>query len=255
MYRKRILLRLPVILGVIGLAALAGCDLNGDSTETFSEEEVIEMMAADLASEGGEMATLDDISNSPPAVGSLTIDTGRDGTYVDWARSYSLSIAEVPVDSDDYTINGTITGTANRPRIDSTFTSNTALTATGWDADGGTFTVNGTVSRSGTIDYESLFRDATRATQSDVTYTYQAVEFTDDSVAESNPIAVGGTLIAEGSFVHEADRARGTRRIEWSGTVVFVFAADGTATAHVEDSSASYTVNLGDVDDDDLVTE
>ena len=249
MYRKRILLRLPVILGVIGLAALAGCDLNGDSTETFSEEEVIEMMAADLSSEGGEMATLDDISNSPPTPGTFIHTTSAlDTTYVDWARSYSLEIAG-DVSAGYYTINGTVTGTADRPRIDSSFTSVTALTATGWDG-AGTFTVSGTVSRSGTIDYDSLFRDATRSTQRDVTYTYQDVVFNDDSNA---PVAQGGTLIAEGSFVHEADRARGTRRIEWSGTVVFEF-ADGTVTAHVEDSSASYTVNLGNVSTDELVT-
>jgi len=250
MYRKRILLKLPVILGVLGLAALAGCDLDGNSTETFSEEEVIEMAAADLASEGGEMSTLDDISDSPPTVGTFTGNTSRDGTYVDWDRSYNLAIAEVPVDSDDYTINGTITGTANRPRIDSTFTSNTALTATDWDGTG-TFTVNGTVHRESDITYNSIVRDATRTTQGDVTYTYQGVVFNDDS---NPPAAQGGTLRAQGSFVHEADRALGTRRIEWSGTVVFEF-ADGTVTAHVEDSSASYTVNLGDVDDDDLVTE
>ena len=256
MYRKRILLRLPVILGVLGLAALAGCNLNGDSTETFSEEEVIEMMAADLASEGGEMSTLDDISNSPPTTGTVNKTVTIDGKYVDASRTYNLSIANPS--AVEYTINGTITGTANRPRIDSTFTSVTDLTATDWDGLD-TFTVNGTVSRSGTIDYESLVRDATRATQSDVTYTYQAVEFTDDSVAESNPIAVGGTLRAQGSFVHESDRVLGTRRIEWSGTVVFEFASDGyggtVVTAHVEDSSASYTVNLGTDNDDDLVTE
>ena len=249
MYRKRVLLRLPVILGVIGLAALAGCDLNGDSTEVFSEEEVIEMMAADLSSEGGEMSTLDDISNSPPTVGEFSLTKSRDGTYVDWARSYNLTIAN-PF-AGDYTINGTVTGTADRPRIDSSFSSNTALTATGWDgAD--TFTVNGTVSRSGTIDYDSLVRDATRSTQGDVSYTYQNVVFNDDS---NPPAAQGGTLRAQGSFVHESDRVLGTRRIEWSGTVVFEFAPDGTVTAHIEDSSASYTVNLGDVDDDELVTE
>jgi hypothetical protein len=253
MYRKQSLLRLPVILGILGLATLAGCDLNGDSTETFSEEEVIEMAAADLASEGGEMATLDDISSSPPTTGTFALTTSRDGTYVDWERSYSLSIAEVPIDSDDYTIDGSVTGWADRPRIDSTFSSNTALTAAGWNgAD--TFTVNGTVSRSGTIDYESLVRDATRATQSEVTYTYENVVFNDDS---NPPTAQGGTLRAQGSFVHVADRVLGTRRIEWSGTVVFVFAPDGTAMASVEGSNASYTVNLylGDADDDDLVTE
>lgn len=254
MYRKRILLRLPVILGVIGLAALAGCDLNGDSTETFSEEEVIEMMAADLSSEGGEMATLDDISNSPPQTGTRTIESSGTGEYVSWDRKYNLTITNPS--AGEYTIDGTITGTANRPRIDSTFTSNTALTATGWDG-AGTFTVNGTVSRNGTINYESLFRDATRATQRDVSYTYQDVVFNDDSDPDSDPTAQGGTLLAEGSFVHVADRVLGTRRIEWSGTIVFVFAPDGTATAHVEDSSASYTVNLylGDADDDELVTE
>ena len=252
MYRKRILLKLPVILGVLGLAALAGCDLDGNSTETFSEEEVIEMAAADLASEGGEMSTLDDISNSPPTVGTFTGNTSRDGTYVDWDRSYNLTIANPS--AGEYTIDGTVTGTADRPRIDSSFSSNTALTATGWDGTG-TFTVNGTVHRESDITYNSIVRDATRTTQGDVTYTYQGVEFTDDSVAESNPIAVGGTLIAQGSFVHESDRVLGTRQIEWSGTVVFEFAPDGTVTAHIEDSSASYTVNLGDVDDDELVTE
>jgi len=87
MYRKRILLRLPVILGVLGLAALAGCDLNGDSTETFSEEEVIEMMAADLASEGGETATLNDISSSPPKTGEFTYDATWNGTYVVWGAA------------------------------------------------------------------------------------------------------------------------------------------------------------------------
>jgi uncharacterized GH25 family protein len=124
----------------------------------------------------------------------------------------------------------------------------TDLTATDWDADDETFTVNGTVSRNGTIDYESLFRDATRATQSDVTYTYQNVVFTDNS----DPTAVGGTLRAEGSFIHEANRVFGKRLVEWSGTVVFEF-AEGTVTAHVEDSSSSYTVNLGAGNDDDLV--
>jgi hypothetical protein len=246
MYRKQVLLGLPVILGILGLATLAGCDLNGDSTETFSEEEVIEMAAADLASEGGEMATLNDISDSPPTPGTVTKIVSWDGTYVDASRSYSLSITNPS--AGEYTINGTVTGTADRPRIDSSFSSNTALTAAGWDgAD--TFTVNGTVSRSGTIEYESLVRDATRSTQSAVTYTYDNVVFNDDVNA---PTAQGGTLIAEGSFVHEADRALGTRKIEWSGTVVFEF-ADGTVTAHVEDSSASYTVNLGAENDDDLV--
>lgn len=204
------------------------------------------MMAADLASEGGEMSTLDDISNSPPTPGPFSKSVTWDGTYVDWERTYDLEIAN-PFPGE-YTIDGTITGSSDRPRIDSEFSSNTDLTATGWD-EIGTFTVNGTVSRNGTIDYESLFRDATRATQSDVTYTYQDVVFTD----ESDPTAVGGTLRAEGSFIHEADRGWGTRRVEWSGTVVFEFALDGTVTAHVEDSSSSYTVNLGDVDDDDLV--
>jgi hypothetical protein len=74
--------------------------------------------------------------------------------------------------------------------------------------------------------------------------------FNDDSL---EPTAQGGTLRAQGSFVHVADRVLGTRRIEWSGTVVFVFAPDGTATAHVEGSNASYTVNLGAENDDDLV--
>jgi hypothetical protein len=228
---------------------LVGCDLN-NSTETFSEEEVVEMMAADLASEGGEMSTLDDISNSPPTPGPFSKPVTWDGTYVDWERTYSLTIAEVPSDSDDYTIDGTVTGSADRPRIDSTFTSVTDLTATDWDADDETFTVNGTVSRNGTIEYESLFRDATGDTQSNVTYTYQDVVFNDKSSA---PTAIGGTLIAEGSFIHEANRVFGKRLVEWSGTVVFEFASDGTVTAHVEDSSSSYTVNLGDVDDDDLV--
>jgi len=246
MYRKQFF-RLSVILGILMLATLVGCDLNGNSTETFSEEEVIEMMAADLASEGGEMSTLDDISNSPPATGSFDRTLSWDGTYVKAQRTYDLTITG---DADDYTIDGTVTGWADRPRIDSSFNSNTALTATDWDGNG-TFTVNGTVSRKGTIDYESLFRDATRDTQSDVTYTYQDVEFTDTS----DPTVIGGIIIAEGSFVHEADRVLGTRRIEWSGTVVFEFAPEGTVTAHVEDSSASYTVNLGDVDDDDLVNE
>jgi hypothetical protein len=247
MYRKQIL-RLPVILGILGLATLVGCDLN-NSTETFSEEEVIEMAAADLASEGGEMATLDDISDSPPTTGTVNRTVTIDGTYVDWERTYDLTIASPS--TGEYTIDGTVTGTANRPRIDSTFTSVTDLTATGWDgAD--TFTVNGTVSRNGTIDYESLFRDATRATQSDVTYTYENVVFNDDSL---EPTAQGGTLRAEGSFIHEANRVFGKRRVEWSGTVVFEFAPDGTATAHVEGSSSSYTVNLGDVSDDDLVDE
>ncbi|MGB4406429.1 MAG: hypothetical protein WBI82_06185 [Sphaerochaeta sp.] len=248
MYRKQIFFRLSVILGILGLATLVGCDLNS-STETYSEEEVIEMMAADLASEGGEMSTLDDISNSPPTTGSFSgsLDYG-DGTYVDAHRTYNLTITSPS--SGDYTIEGTITGSADRPRIDSTFSSNTALTATDWYEDGTTFTVNGTVSRNGTIDYESLFRDATRATQSDVTYTYQNVVFNDESLA---PTAIGGTLIAEGSFVYEADQILGTRRIEWSGTVVFEFASDGTVTAHVEDSSSSYTVNLGTENDDELV--
>jgi hypothetical protein len=251
MYRKQILFRLSVILGILGLAALVGCDPNGDSTDTFSEEEVIEMAAADLASEGGEMATLDDVSDSPPTVGTRTINTGREGNYVSWDRSYNLTIDSPS--AGEYTIDGTVTGTADRPRIDSTFNSNTDLTATGWDGSG-TFTVNGTVHRTGTIDYESLFRDATRSTESKVTYTYQDVVFNDDV---NPPAAQGGTLRAEGSFVHEADRVLGTRKTEWSGTVVFEFAADGTATAHVEDSSASYAVNLylGDADDDDLVTE
>jgi len=115
--------------------------------------------------------------------------------------------------------------------------------------------VNGTVHRESDITYNSIVRNATRTTQGDVTYTYQDVVFNDDLVPESDPAAQGGTLRAQGSFVHEADRALGTRRIEWSGTVVFEFAPDGTVTAHVEDSSASYTVNLGDVEDDDLVTE
>jgi hypothetical protein len=207
MYRKQILFRLSVILGILGLATLVGCDLN-NSTETFSEEEVVEMMAADLASEGGEMSTLDDISNSPPETGSFSHTETRDETYVDWVRTYDLTIAEVPIDSDDYTIDGTITGSADRPRIDSEFSSNTDLTATGWNGTG-TFTVNGTVSRNGTIDYESLFRDATRATQSDVTYTYQNVVFTDNS----DPTAVGGTLRAEGSFIHEANRVFGKRLV------------------------------------------
>ena len=245
MYRKQIFFRLSVILGILGLATLVGCDLNGNST--FSEEEVIEMMAADLASEGGEMSTLDDISNSPPTTGSFSGSVTREGTYVDWKRTYNLTITNPS--PGGYTIIGDVEGWADRPRIDSTFSSNTDLTATGWDGTG-TFTVNGTVSRNGTIDYESLFRDATRATQSDVTYTYQDVVFNDDS---SDPTAIGGTLRAEGSFIHESDRGWGTRRIEWSGTVVFEFASDGTVTAHVEDSSSSYTVNLGDVDDDELV--
>ncbi|MXI85453.1 hypothetical protein [Sphaerochaeta halotolerans] len=249
MYRKQILFRLSVILGILGLATLVGCDLN-NSTETFSEEEVVEMMAADLASEGGEMSTLDDISDSPPETESFNETTrALDGTYVDWERTYSLTIAEVPSDSDDYTIEGTVTGSADRPRIDSEFTSVTDLTATDWVVDGATFTVNGTVSRNGTIEYESLFREATRATQSNVTYTYQDVVFNDESSA---PTAIGGTLIAEGSFIHEADRVQGTRQIEWSGTVVFEF-DEGTVTAHVEDSSSSYTVNLGAGNDDDLV--
>jgi len=223
---------------------LVGCDLNS-STETYSEEEVVEMMAADLASEGGEMSTLDDISNSPPETGSFSHTETRDGTYVDWVRTYSLEITSST--AGEYTIDGTVTGSADRPRIDSEFSSNTDLTATGWNGTG-TFTVNGTVSRNGTIDYESLFRDATRATQSDVTYTYQNVVFTDNS----DPTAVGGTLRAEGSFIHEANRVFGKRLVEWSGTVVFEF-DDGTVTAHVEDSSSFYTVNLGNVDDDDLV--
>jgi hypothetical protein len=246
MYRKQILFRLSVILGILGLATLVGCDLN-NSTETFSEEEVVEMMAADLASEGGEMSTLDDISNSPPETGSFSHTETRDETYVDWVRTYSLEITSST--AGEYTIDGTVTGSADRPRIDSTFTSNTDLTATGWNGTG-TFTVNGTVSRNGTIDYESLFRDATGDTQSNVTYTYQDVVFNDKSSA---PTAIGGTLIAEGSFIHEANRVFGKRLVEWSGTVVFEFASDGTVTAHVEDSSSSYTVNLGDVDDDDLV--
>jgi hypothetical protein len=251
MYRQ-ILLRLPVILGILGLATLFGCDLN-NSTETFSEEEVIEMAAADLASEGGEMSTLDDISHSPPPTGSFNETTrALDGTYVDWERTYDLEITNPS--AGEYTIDGTITGWADRPRIDSEFSSNTDLIATGWDGTG-TFIVNGTVSRNGTIDYESLFREATRATQSDVTYTYENVVFTDDTDPESAPTAVGGTLIAEGSFVYEAEQILGTRRIEWNGTVVFEFAPDGTATAHVEDSSSSYTVNLETVDDDDLVDE
>jgi hypothetical protein len=72
--------------------------------------------------------------------------------------------------------------------------------------------------------------------------------FTDNS----DPTAVGGTLRAEGSFIHEANRVFGKRLVEWSGTVVFEF-AEGTVTAHVEDSSSSYTVNLGAGNDDDLV--
>ncbi len=112
--------------------------------------------------------------------------------------------------------------------------------------------MNGTVHRTGTIDYVSLVRDATRATQADVTYTYQDVVFQDDEDPADTP-ATGGTMVAEGSFIHEADRALGTRLIDWNGTVVFEFSSDGTTTAHVEGSSASYTVNLGAESDDDLV--
>jgi hypothetical protein len=249
MYRKRVFLRFPAFLVVLGLAILAGCDLNGDSTETFSDEEVIEMMAADLASEGGETATLNDISNSPPVTGAFTLTVSRDGTYVDWERHYNLTIANPT--PGEYTIDGTVTGSADRPRIDSSFESATDLTVTEWD-ENGTLTVNGTVRRTGTINYESLVREATRATDADVIYTYQNVVFQDDSEPADSP-ATGGTLRAEGSFVHEADRVLGTRRIEWSGTVVFEFSSDGTTTAHVEGSSASYTVNLGAENDDDLV--
>lgn len=250
MYRKRVFFRFSAFLIVLGLVTLAGCDLNGDSTETFSDEEVIEMMAADLASEGGETATLNDISNSPPAIGSFTNPVTWNGTYVSGERHYDLTIAGDPA-TGEYTIDGEVTGQANRPRIDSSFTSDTDLTVTDWDGTG-TITVNGTVHRTGTIDYESLVRDATRATQANVTYTYHDVVFQDDADPADAP-ATGGTLRAEGSFVHEADRALGTRRIEWSGTVVFEFSSDGTTTAHVEGSSASYTINLGAENDDDLV--
>jgi hypothetical protein len=117
MYRKQIFFRLSVILGILGLATLVGCDLNGNST--FSEEEVIEMMAADLASEGGEMSTLDDISSSPPTLVEVSKTVDWDGTYVDAHRTYDLTIASPS--AGDYTINGTVTGSADRPRIDSTF--------------------------------------------------------------------------------------------------------------------------------------
>jgi hypothetical protein len=249
MYPKRIFLRLSAFLIILGLAALAGCDLNGDSTETFSDEEVIEMMAADLASEGGELSTLNDISNSPPTPGTFTYDATWNGTYVSWERTYNLTIANPT--TGVYTIDGTVTGSADRPRIDSSFTSDTDLTVTEWDGTG-TLTVNGTVHRTGTIDYESLFREATRATEAEVTYTYQDVVFQDDTDPADSP-ATGGTMVAEGSFVHEADRVLGTRRIEWSGTVVFEFHSNEITTAHVEDSSTYYTVNLGTENDDDLV--
>ncbi len=133
MYPKRIFLRLSAFLIILGLAALAGCDLNGGSTETFSDEEVIEMMAADLASEGGEMSTLNDISNSPPETGtfSSTSQATSELTW-QWHRTYNLTITQGST-ANEYTIDGTVTGRADRPRIDSSFTSETDLTVTEWD--------------------------------------------------------------------------------------------------------------------------
>lgn len=240
-------------IGVVSAALfLAACNVDPETTETFDDEEAVEMAAASLSpSSGGQTSTLDDPAGSPPATGSFTATVTRDFANLDSTRDYSLSISN-PNDAT-YEIDGSISGSADRPRIDSTYESTIDLTVEGWD-NSGLIIVNGTSSRQEQIDYDGIARSATRNTDANQSFVWNNVEFDENDVdgnVSTEAVPVGGTIVVEADY--RSERANGVRSstVEWSGTITFAFFADGTATASV--NGESYSINLAAVNDADLV--
>jgi hypothetical protein len=78
---------------------------------------------------------------------------------------------------------------------------------------------------------------------------FEETDLDGDDNTEAVPI--GGIIVVEADY--RSERANGVRSstVEWSGTITFTFAADGTATASV--NGETYSINLTARNGADLV--
>lgn len=236
---------------------LLSCSLF-QSRSTFTGEEAAEMTAAYLtAASGGTTSSLDDsvdpLSPGPPPTGALESEFARyrDSLqhYTQSSRMYALTISSPAADS--YQFRGTAIGAAERPRIDSHYTSDIDLTVTAWDGAGSS-TANGTTVISVLLDYAAPGRSDTRDVEAELSCTWQNVTFSEadldgDTATDAHP--TGGVISVEAEFEEQIPEGLlNTTIIEWDGTLTFDFSLN-----QVTVQGTTFTFDMSAVSDDDLI--
>ncbi len=262
----RISARASLRLGAMITAALVlgSCAM---TTEQIPDEEIAELVGSSLSSStNGDLAVLGTISESgvvmasvaDPRSTSVTVERTVTRAAGDLALNLTVTFYNggftasdevgTAAEADRFTVEGTVTGSGERTRYDSSI--NSTIDWEIVDSDGvlfdgqGTYTINGTSTQESSVEFTSFNATRSRSFTGNLSRSWNDVQViitTENDVATAEPS--GRSIAVSGSYTRSGDGTFRSGSGSWSGDATVEFGTDGTATVTV-DGQRSYTVDL-----------